>query len=177
MNVLVLAPHQDDEILGAGGLIQICKERGDSVRVVFATNGDHRGSDIAFRRYHESREALSRIGVPESEIYYLGYGDTGMRACHSFLLRLLHAPMDQALDTPVSSTTYHPTGRGGRPFDEKRVSLRFDLVRKKNYPRLARIPRPLRRARGSQGARKDSGDLLRQLCHPDAYVIFDPWRG
>lgn len=112
MNVLVLVPHQDDEILGAGGLIQIYKGRGDSVRVVFATNGDYRGRDIACRRYYESKRALSQIGIPESEIYYLGYGDTGMRASHSFLLRLLHAPMDQALASPVSSMTYHPAGRG-----------------------------------------------------------------
>lgn len=111
MNILVLAPHQDDEILGAGGLIQICRDRGDSVRVVFATNGDYRGGDVACQRYHESREALSQIGVSESEIYYLGYGDTGMRASHSFLLRLLRAPMDQALSSPLSPVTYHPAGR------------------------------------------------------------------
>lgn len=111
MNILVLAPHQDDEILGAGGLIQVCRNRGDSVWVVFATNGDYRGVDVACQRYRESSEALSQIGVSESEIYYLGYGDTGMRASHSFLLRLLRAPMDQALSSPISSVTYHPAGR------------------------------------------------------------------
>lgn len=111
MNVMVLAPHQDDEILGAGGLLQICRERGDYIRVLFATNGDYRGRDVARRRYHESREALSQLGIPESEIYYLGYADTGMRPSHSFLLRLLHTPMDQALASPVSLETYHPVGQ------------------------------------------------------------------
>lgn len=108
MDLMVLAPHQDDEVLGAGGLIQICKSRGDSVRVVFATNGDHQGRGVARRRYDESRNALARLGVPESNIYYFGYADTGMRPSHSFLLRLLQSPMDKPLTSPVSSTTYHP---------------------------------------------------------------------
>ena len=72
MDLMVLAPHQDDEILGAGGLIQICKSRGDSVRVVFATNGDRHGRGVARHRYDESRNALARLGVPESNIYYFG---------------------------------------------------------------------------------------------------------
>lgn len=111
MNIMVLAPHQDDEILGAGGLIQICQHRGDSVWVVFATNGDYQGRDIAHQRYTESRDALTRLGVPESNIYYLGYADTGMRPSHSFLLRLLQSPMGKSLESPVSSKTYHPAGK------------------------------------------------------------------
>ena len=39
-NILVLAPHMDDEIIGSGGVI--CKhiQNGDSVAVVYFTRGD-----------------------------------------------------------------------------------------------------------------------------------------
>lgn len=112
MNILVIAPHQDDEILGAGGLMQICRQRGDTVSVVFVTNGDYHGVNIAQQRYYESRDALARLDIDESHIYYIGYGDTGgMSPGHSFLQRLLTSSLDEPLVTPVASKTYHPAGR------------------------------------------------------------------
>lgn len=110
MNVLLLAPHQDDEILCAAGLIQILRERGDNVFILFATNGDRQGSDTARKRYYESRDALALLDVDASQIFYLGYRDTGMRPSHSFLLRMLSSPMSDALEAPISSKTYHPAG-------------------------------------------------------------------
>lgn len=41
MRILLIAPHQDDEILAAGGLIQKCIKHGDDFLVLFATNGDY----------------------------------------------------------------------------------------------------------------------------------------
>lgn len=110
MKALVLAPHQDDEILCAAGLIQILHNRGDDVFVLFATNGDYRGADTAQKRYYESRDALALLEVNESKIFYLGYRDTGMQPCHSFLRRMLLSPMADALEAPISSETYHPAG-------------------------------------------------------------------
>ena len=43
MRILLIAPHQDDEILAAGGLIQKCIKHGDDFLVLFATNGDYHG--------------------------------------------------------------------------------------------------------------------------------------
>lgn len=112
MNILVIAPHQDDEILGAGGLMQICQQRGDTVSVVFVTNGDYHGANIAQQRYYESRDALARLDINESHIYYIGYGDTGgMSPGHSFLQRLLASQLDNPLVTPVAAKTYHPANR------------------------------------------------------------------
>lgn len=110
MNILILAPHQDDEILCAAGLIQILRSRGDDIFVLFATNGDYHGIDTARKRYCESRDALSLLGVDAAKIFYLGYRDTGMRPCHSFLQRMLLSPMADALEAPISSQTYHPAG-------------------------------------------------------------------
>ncbi len=110
MNILIIAPHQDDEILSTGGLIQKSIKLGDTVTVLFVTNGDYRGPYIAQQRFFESITALKILGVDKRNIFYLGYGDTGMNYSHSFLRQLLFSKVDTPLSTPFSSITYHPAG-------------------------------------------------------------------
>lgn len=110
MEILIIAPHQDDEVLATGGLIQKCIKLGDTVTLLFATNGDYQGSHIAQKRFYESTEALKLLGVAEDAIFYLGYGDTGMRYSHSFLRKILFENFNTPLSTSFSSMTYHPAG-------------------------------------------------------------------
>lgn len=108
MKVLIIAPHQDDEILAAGGLIQRLRKNGARIAVLFATNGDYHGPQIALQRYCESCNALKYLGVSSDEVFYLGYGDTGMHDTHSFLRKLRFASKESVFSTPFSTTTYHP---------------------------------------------------------------------
>lgn len=68
--VLVLAAHPDDEVLGAGGLLALCAERGSDVRVWIATDGtaQERGAaedpaSYGERRREESRRAARVLGI------------------------------------------------------------------------------------------------------------------
>ena len=61
MNVLVLAPHNDDEILGVGGTIKRHINNGDEVYVLEATSGVH-----YIQLQEEARNAHAFLGVKKS---------------------------------------------------------------------------------------------------------------
>jgi LmbE family N-acetylglucosaminyl deacetylase len=81
--IVIVAPHPDDEVLGAGGLIQAALSRDMSVRVVAVTDGERshphstKASDFEFAavRSRESRLALSRLGWDEARITHLHIPD------------------------------------------------------------------------------------------------------
>ena len=64
MNILVIAPHRDDEILGVGGTILKRKARGDnvSVCVVTAQEGMER-KPLAARTHQEMEEVFRYCGI------------------------------------------------------------------------------------------------------------------
>jgi LmbE family N-acetylglucosaminyl deacetylase len=72
MNVLVLAPHPDDETLGCGGALCLHSAKGDRVAVVFLTSGElglkHLPKEEAWKiREAEARTAAKILGVNELE--------------------------------------------------------------------------------------------------------------
>ena len=72
--VMVIVPHEDDEINLCGGVIEEYVKYGSRVRVVYLTNGDM--SVSADRRYAEAIKAMAVCGVPEEDLIFLGYGDS-----------------------------------------------------------------------------------------------------
>src|SRR5512138_1893709 len=93
--VLVVAPHPDDETIAPAGLIQAALANGSQVKVVVVTNGDGQfGAPALFgldgsispkgyvamgeRRQAESQAALSRLGMAEADMIFLGYPDRGI---------------------------------------------------------------------------------------------------
>ncbi len=95
--VMVIAPHPDDEILGAGGLIYDTLQRNRPVRVVVLTNGD--AFRVAAARYYETSKlspamyihfgkmrqqetlaAAAVVGLSPEAVTFLGYPDRGLSA-------------------------------------------------------------------------------------------------
>lgn len=82
-NVVILAPHPDDEVFGCGGLIARLVAKGQTPHVIVLTGGggSHRGccstaeSDIISARRELTHKAMAALGLPESNIYELNFTD------------------------------------------------------------------------------------------------------
>ena len=89
--IAIVAPHPDDEVLGASGLIQQALAVSAQVKVIYLTNGDH--NQAAFRRYRQGRHlpadplslgeqrrtealgAMQLLGLSTNDLVFLGYPD------------------------------------------------------------------------------------------------------
>ena len=71
--VMLIVPHEDDEINVLGGVMEEYVKYGSQVYPVFVTNGDYSGS--AETRYAEAMAVADFIGIPEENVTFLGYGD------------------------------------------------------------------------------------------------------
>ena len=80
--VLVLVPHQDDEVLAAGGVIEEYVRYGSQVYISFYTTGDR--SIPGETRMSEALAAANSMGVPESNVIFLGYGDVLNNGMHIY---------------------------------------------------------------------------------------------
>ncbi|MBS3788004.1 PIG-L family deacetylase [Candidatus Bipolaricaulota bacterium] len=89
--VLIFAPHNDDEILAVGGLIQRYVESGTPVKIAVMTNGDGQirrppflpffRADfvkLGYKRQNETLDALEYMGLGEEDVEFFGYPDRGL---------------------------------------------------------------------------------------------------
>lgn len=83
--VLLIVPHQDDEILCGGGLLkQFVQNTEYEIYVVYTTNGDYFAHE-ADMRIRESLHVLTKLyGIEEAHIYLLGYGNEWKGATHLY---------------------------------------------------------------------------------------------
>lgn len=70
--VMLIVPHQDDELNVMGGAIEEYVSHGSEVYVVYLTNGDLSPVEL---RFSEAIQCLAKQGVPEDHVIFLGYGD------------------------------------------------------------------------------------------------------
>jgi len=73
--VLVFSPHPDDETIAAGGYIATSVMEGATVKVVLVTDGSKGPLNNTNSRYQEFKKALGVLGVPESDLIFLGLPD------------------------------------------------------------------------------------------------------
>ena len=74
LKVLVLVPHEDDEINTCGAFLKVLTHNGAYVKLVYTTNGDWKYP--ASVRMKEAKESAALLGVKEDSIIFLGYGDS-----------------------------------------------------------------------------------------------------
>ena len=72
-NVMVIVPHQDDELNILGGVLEEYVKYGSEVRIVFVTNGDY--VVPAEVRFDEALSVAEYLGIPEDHVIFLGYGN------------------------------------------------------------------------------------------------------
>jgi LmbE family N-acetylglucosaminyl deacetylase len=77
--VLVVAPHPDDDLLYAAGVVARAHAAGDTVKVVYMTNGDFGGGQSAgLSREAAAVAGQAILGTTESDLLFLGYPDGGL---------------------------------------------------------------------------------------------------
>ncbi len=88
--IMVVVPHQDDEVLLSAGILYQAKKLGRDVKVVIVTNGDCGCSDHTKgqTRLRETVRGMKILGISEKDLIFLGYADTGMPKEESFLWAL-----------------------------------------------------------------------------------------
>ncbi len=80
---MIVAPHPDDEVLAAGGLMQQLAVGGTHLTMVSVTDGEASHPDsptvtpfaMADRRAHELLEALDLLGLPDPTVVRLALAD------------------------------------------------------------------------------------------------------
>jgi LmbE family N-acetylglucosaminyl deacetylase len=128
---LVLAPHPDDETLGAGGLIARLCRADVPVTIVAITDGEHAYADtpnLADIRIPEQIEALRRLGVPERMVHRLHLPDRDVSGYEDRLVDLL-LPLVTA-DTHLIA----PWQRDFHPDHEAAGRAAARVARRKNLP-------------------------------------------
>lgn len=95
---VVVAPHPDDEVIGAAALIAALRRQGCHVAVIVVSDGaaSHPGSAawprprLIAARERESRYALRRLHVGHRDVAFLRLPDGGLSAQHDLCRRRLH---------------------------------------------------------------------------------------
>jgi LmbE family N-acetylglucosaminyl deacetylase len=158
--LLVVAPHPDDETLGAGGLVQRVLEGGGAVRVVLVTAGDgyveavvHETGQpkprptqyIAYgaRRLREARAALRALGRDTVRLQLLGFPDGGLAPLLTADWQRTHP--ERSRTTGVSDPPYREAVDPAVAYDG--ADLRRELLRllREAHPTIVALPHPLDR--------------------------------
>jgi LmbE family N-acetylglucosaminyl deacetylase len=134
MNILVIAPHPDDETIGCGGALYHHAAAGDRVVAVFLTSGElglkHLAASKARKvREAEARAAARQLGIARLEFLRLPDWGVGahVRQGARLLSPILKAEAPQVVYVPHSAE-WHPDHQVALPM--LRAALRRARLRK-----------------------------------------------
>jgi LmbE family N-acetylglucosaminyl deacetylase len=146
---LIVAPHQDDESLGCGGLIALLRSYSLPVTVLFVSDGT--GSHPQSRafpadrlrdtREAEAREALQILGVAPDAAAFLRFRDTAVPMEDTADFAAAAERVRQVIDKDRPATIVLPWRRD--PHCDHRAAwqlIRAALARQQNQPRLLEYP-------------------------------------
>ncbi|MGO9327503.1 MAG: PIG-L deacetylase family protein [Steroidobacteraceae bacterium] len=156
---VILLPHQDDEI-GVFHVIDECVKAGRRLLVIYVTDGAWQRASTSIRNA-ESMTVLSRLGVAQDRIWFLGQ-ECGV-ANQNLRLRLeeVHAALLARLSSgPEVSAIYTPAWEGGHPDHDAAALLAVALAR-----RL-----------GSEGKVRQYPMYSAYRCSRRPYTVFNPIR-
>lgn len=118
-SVLIIVPHQDDDINLAGGIIEKFIGYKSDVRICFYTNGDYEVS--ADVRLNESLKVAEFYGIPSENIIFMGYGDRWDGDEHIYNLpdeKLAHSASGK---TATYALAEHPAYNEGTEYTHKNI--------------------------------------------------------
>jgi LmbE family N-acetylglucosaminyl deacetylase len=90
--ILLIAPHPDDEVLGAGALLAAAQARGVEVILAAVTDGENAYPDnrgLADLRREEQTAAMRALGITPANIHRFGLTDSAVTASIDTLVDLL----------------------------------------------------------------------------------------
>jgi LmbE family N-acetylglucosaminyl deacetylase len=134
--LLIVSPHPDDEVLGAGGLIHTWKNLGRSVTVISLTDGEAaypQWRRLAQIRREELKEALYVLSDDPVLVVRLGIPDGRVADYGSKLRSAVFSLLDPG------TTVLAPYEQDGHPDHDAAGRVCIELARVHGFP-LARYP-------------------------------------
>lgn len=132
--ILVVAPHPDDDVITSAGVIRSARLAGTTVWVVYMTNGDSPGRDLGFQRQGEGAAAEGMLGVDNAHLAFLGYPDGSLSEMRGGTFNTSNtvgydSPNPDVGTTTNGNATFPPYGRvSGTNGLNNAPNVRADLV-------------------------------------------------
>ncbi len=154
--LLVVAPHPDDETIGAAGLLARAASHGLPLEVVILTNGD--GYPDALRnlgttdlspaaflemgrtRQAETRRALGDLGVRPEQVVFLGFPDDGLGS-----LWREHWSPDRVYRSPHTGAQHPPyadSPDAAAPYTGSQLTALLASIAARLRPTIVVLPHP-----------------------------------
>jgi LmbE family N-acetylglucosaminyl deacetylase len=133
-SILVVAPHPDDDVITAAGVVHHARSQAMDAQVVYMTNGDYLGISRGLTRQDEAVDAQTlSLSAAEGDLIFLGYPDGSLKTVYDNYPNASDqytSPLGQSVTYGVrglGSSDYH-TYRFGTPAKYNRANMVTDLA-------------------------------------------------